>query len=156
MENITFNDKLRAAAKALAAGEQDEIIMTARFLEHEFEGKKCATNPSSYVRTTMNRVPEVKEVGTIKIKKSTCDDVDSDHFGIEIYTITLSKEKRKQVFTKEDVTRIKRQVEAKVAEKFLMVSPNLANYAPEEYATIAKVMKEIHDIVKAQFLSEEE
>lgn len=156
MENISFTDKLREAAKALASGSKDEIVLSAGFLEYELSGKKAATTPGAYIRTIMGRVPEVKEIGTIKVKKSICEDVDSDYLGMEIYTVTVSKEKRKKVFNKAEVDRAKRDAVAKAAERFLLVSPCLANYTPEEYATIAKVMQEIHGIIKDQFINSED
>lgn len=156
MQNMSFTDKLREAAKALANGSQEEIVIPSNVFERQLSGLKSAETPSAYIRSIMNRVPEIKEIGTVKIKKTTCDDSDSDYVGMEIYTVTVSKEKRKKVFNKAEVDRAKRDAVAKAAERFLLVSPCLANYEPEEYATISKVMQEIHEIVKSQFINSEE
>ncbi|HAK2374301.1 TPA: hypothetical protein H1940_004731 [Salmonella enterica] len=153
---MSFAEKLRQAAKALASGDKKEIVIPAGYIATELAGMKSGDNPSSYVRTTMTRVPEVKAIGTVKIKKSTCMDDDSDLFGVEVFTITLSSERRKTVYSKADVERIKRRAVAKTAERFMMLSPNLANYAPEEYATIAKVMQELNAMVKSQFIDNED
>lgn len=156
MENMSFTEKLREAAKALASGEKTEIVIPTGYMATELAGKKSSENPASYVRTTMSRVPEVKAIGTVKIKKSLCTDYDSNLFGMEVFTITLSSEKRKTVYSKADVDRIKRHAVAKAAERFMMLSPNLANYAPEEYATVAKVMQELHALVKINFVNNED
>ena len=156
MENMSFTEKLREAAKALASGEKSEIVIPTGYLATELAGKKSSDNPASYVRTTMSRVPEVKMVGTIKIKKTMCDDDESNLFGMEIFKITLTHEKRKTVYSKADVERHKRQAVNKAAERFMTLSPNLANYAPEEYATVAKVMQELHALVKINFVNNED
>lgn len=156
MEDMTFTDKLREAARALADGSKSEIVIPGGLLAQVLEGKKAADNPAAYVRTTMIRVPEIKAAGSIKIKKSLCNDDESDYFGMEIYTVTLTQERRKTVYTKTDVERHKRQAVNKAAERFLMLSPNLANYAPEEYATVAKVMQELNALIKINFMTEEE
>lgn len=156
MENMGFTEQLRKAAKALASGDKKEIVIPVGYITTQLTGKKSCDNPSSYVRTTMSRVPEVKAIGTVKIKKSMCTDDDSNLFGMEVFTITLSSEKRKTVYSKADVDRIKRHAVAKAAERFMMLSPNLANYAPEEYATVAKVMQELHALVKINFVNNED
>lgn len=155
MEHLSFNDKLRQTAKELATGERQELIIPVEYITEELSGKVSASNPASYVRTIMSRVPEVKVVGTVKIKKSICNNDESALFGKEIYTITVTQETRKTIYNKADVERIKRQAIAKTAEKFLLLSPNLANYAPDEYAIVAKVMQEIHALAKMQFIEDD-
>lgn len=156
MESMSFNDKLRKIAREIAIGEKSGVIISVEEVKDELYGKTSAANPASYIRTIMSRVPEVKERGTIKIKKSICDNDESKLFGQEIYTVTVTQETRKTVYNKADVERIKRQAIAKTAEKFLLLSPNLANYTPDEYATVAKVMQEIHALVKVQFINNED
>lgn len=156
MENMSFTEQLREAAKALANGDKQEITIPVGYITTQLSGKKSSENPASYVRTTMSRVPEVKASGTIKIKKSMCVDEDSNMFGMEVFTVTLNREKRKTVYTKADVERAKRQSVAKAAERFMTISPNLANYSVSEYTTIAKMMQEISEIVKAQFINNED
>ncbi|QDH94205.1 hypothetical protein [Escherichia phage vB_EcoS_PHB17] len=155
MQEQTFSDNLRGAARALASGEKDKIVIPSGVIEMVLAGKSAAKNPASYIRTTMNRVPEVKAVGSIKIKKSYCEDEDSDHYGSDIYTLTIVKGGRKTVYTKADVERIKAQAVSKAVERFLTLSPSLANYTQEEYATVAKVMGEINALVKVNFEVEE-
>lgn len=151
MEEQTFTENLRGAARALASGEKERVIIPTGVISMVLAGKKAAKNPASYIRTTMNRVPEVKAVGSIKIKKSYCNDEESNHYGGDIYTITISRGARKTVYTKADVERIKQQATSKAVDRFLTLSPNLANYAPEEYATVAKVMGELNALVKVNF-----
>lgn len=155
MDDMSFTDKLREAARALADGSKSEIVIPGGLLSQVLSGKKAADNPAAYVRTTMIRVPEVKAVGTIKIKKSLCEDCESDYYGMEVFTVSLTQERRKTVYTKADVERIKRQAVNKAAERFMMLSPNLANYTPEEYATVAKVMQELNALTKINFVTEE-
>lgn len=156
MQNTSFTDKLRQAAKALANGSETEISIPMALLSQELDGRKAADNPASYVRTIMSRVPEVKESGSIKVKKVFCDDEESKFFGMEIYKITLSSERRKTVYSKADLERHKQKAVSKAAERFLALSPNLANYTPEEYATVAKVMQELNGLIKLNFMNEDE
>jgi hypothetical protein len=156
MQNTSFTDKLRQAAKALANGSETEISIPMALLSQELDGRKAADNPASYVRTIMSRVPEVKELGSIKVKKVFCDDEESKFFGMEIYKITLSSERRKTVYSKTDLERHKQKAVSKAAERFLALSPNLANYTPEEYATVAKVMQELNGLIKLNFMNEDE
>ncbi|EDV3179104.1 hypothetical protein CSP48_004015 [Salmonella enterica subsp. arizonae] len=156
MQDLSLTDKLRKAAKALADGSESEVIIPLGLLSQELAGKKSSENPASYVRTIMSRVPEVKEFGSIRVKKTVCDDGESNMFGMEIYRITLSSERRKTVYGKADVERHKRKAVNKAAEKFMMLSPNLANYTPEEYATVAKVMQELNALIKLNFINEGE
>lgn len=156
MQNTSFTDKLRQAAKALANGSETEISIPMALLSQELDGRKAADNPASYIRTIMSRVPEVKESGSIKVKKVFCDDEESKFFGMEIYKITLSSERRKTVYSKADLERHKQKAVSKAAERFLALSPNLANYTPEEYATVAKVMQELNGLIKLNFMNEDE
>lgn len=155
MENQSFNDKLRAAARALAIGDIQELVIPFNAIVAALAGKKSATSPASYIRTTMNRVAEVREAGTVKVKKGECNNPESDYFGMDVLTITICTTDRKTIYDKKDVERIKKATARKVAEKILTLSPNLANYAPEEYATLAKAVAEFHELVKSNFITEE-
>lgn len=150
-----FNDKLREAARKLANGDEMEIVIPHNFVSSMLAGKKSADNPVSYIRNTMMRVAEVKAVGSLRVTKSECKDEESNFFGMDIYTVTLNREGRKTVYSKKDVDRIKAVTAMRTAEKIMKISPNLANYAPEEYATIAKVIAEMQAQIKEQFINEE-
>lgn len=155
MQNQSFNDKLRLAARALATGELPELIIPYSAISKALAGKKSMEAPASYIRTIMNRVSEVREVGSVKVKKGECKNPEHDYFGMDVFTITICTSDRKTIYDKKDVERIKKATARKVAEKMLTLSPNLANYAPEEYATLAKAVAEFHEIIKANFLKEE-
>lgn len=151
-----FTNKLRAAAKALANGDLPEIVIPHKAVAFVLAGKKSSDNPTAYIRNTMSRVSEVKAVGSISVKKSMCNDDESDHFGDDVYTVTINRETRKTVYSKKDVERIKAATASKTAARIMKISPNLANYAPDEYATIAKVIEEIQEQIKSQFINDNE
>lgn len=154
--NQSFTDKLRSLAVELANGEREEIRITESLLAIELSGKKSADNPASYIRMTMNRVPEVKEAGSITIKKKEVDDTESDDFGVVYYSVKITKSKRKRVYTKAEVAAIRQEERRKTAQKIMEISPSISNYAPEEYAVLARVVSDMHEIIKRNFINEGE
>lgn len=151
MSNV-FTDKLRELAVALATGEKEEIRIPEGVLEDALAGKKAAINPTAYIRMTMSRVADVKAAGSIAIKKKEVDDPDSDDYGLIYYSITINRSKRKKVYTKSEVEAMRLEERKKVARQILELSPNISNYAPEEYATFAKVVGDFQDMIKRTFL----
>lgn len=154
--NQSFTDKLRDLAVELANGDRDEIKISTAVIEGELAGKKSAKTPAAYIRNTMGRVAEVKEAGSISISKKVVEDMDDDNYGATYYSIRITKTKRKRVYTKSEVEAIRNEERRKTAMKILEISPSISNYAPEEYALLARVVSDMQEIIKRNFIGEGE
>ena len=156
MQEVTFADKLREAAVALAKGDYEHIDIKSSTLMSALAGKQSADKPAAYIRMIMGRVPEVMEQGRISIKKFEVEDAEHDDFGMLMYRVTIAKDKKRKVFTQKDIDRIAAKERNKIAKQLMELSPNLANYAPEEYATLAKVVEDYRKIIHNALVTEGE
>ena len=143
-----FTDKLRAMAVSLGTGEKEEITIPLNAIAHELRDIASKDSPAAYIRNTMNRVTEIKEKGAVSIKKKVVDDVESDYYQMEYFSITLNQGKRKKVFNQAEVEAVRADEREKLINKILALSPAITNYAPEEYATLAKVVADYQDMIK--------
>lgn len=151
-----FNNKLRDAARALAEGSEEKISIRVKAIQAVLGELKSASNPAGYIRPIMERVPEVKLAGSLSIRKREETDPEHEYFGDTYLDITINRNKKKRVFMKEDIEKAKTEGQRRTVEKVLRMSPNLANYTPDEYALLGKVVAEFHDIIRAEFITEEE
>lgn len=154
MSEQSFTDTLRRAAIVLAKGEEETIKIPDAYLQVHMFGKKSANNPAAYIRQIMSRVPEVAERGRVSVTRGVYGPED-ENFGSTFYEVRIVEGRRK-VYNKEALERAVRQAKRKVAEAIIDMSPNLANYAPEEYETLSKAVADFHAMIKKTFLEDEQ
>lgn len=145
---MSFNDQLREAAIKLATGEKEVIEIPQKLVDNEMGNIK---DKLAYIRTIMGRVKEVEAVGRISVKRGEITDPNHDYFGAAIVEARLVTGTKKKVLGKKDIESLVAKAEQKAAKKMLKLSPNLANYTPDEYATLAKVVADFHQIIRESF-----
>ena len=122
-----FCNKLREAAVALANGHTEEIKLPIRFIGQHFgDDEKVKSITPGYVRTIMNRVGEVKAVGSCSVKSGFDDE------GDPVYIITLKRDTRRKVLTSDDVQALERKWRAKFIRELLNRPPRVTDLEGDE------------------------
>ncbi|WYX89355.1 hypothetical protein SLPHG_CDS0001 [Salmonella phage Sephi301i] len=97
---------------------------------------------SSYIRTIMNRVPEVKEVGSVSVKKKTSDD------GAEYYEIAINRDTKRRIVTTNDLPAIKEHEREKLVEKIMRISPEFSHLDDEKALVAMRAVATFKDLIK--------
>lgn len=113
-------DKIREAGAALGRGDQSEIRLPYSYILGHFGGDFDQANKinSAYIRTIVNRVPEVKAAGRISIKR--VEDVD----GV-VFVMSINRDPKRKILTSEDIPAIERKARMKLAKQLLNLMPNV-------------------------------
>lgn len=134
MTNKEFCDKLRDAAISLAEGSHEEIVMPLSFIELNLDEESAKSVNSSYIRTVIGRVPQVRAIGSPSVKKKTTED------GIEIYQIAINRNPKRRVIVNDDLPVIKRDAVKKFAERIMMIAPDLSHLDGESLEVANKAV----------------
>lgn len=122
-----YCDFLRNLGVKLASGEIEEYRLSLLDLGERLSGDDFykVTRGTSYSRTIINRVQEVKAIGAISIKvEETADD--------KFYVFTLNRDVKRKVLTTEDVEAIERKAVTKALASLVQTMPNIADLAGEK------------------------
>lgn len=138
-----FCDNLRLLAKKLASGELPEYIVTDAIIEGNLDEQDQKKVNASYIRTIMNRVPEVKEIGTVSISRT---DPIEDAPG---FKIVINREAKRQVFTKNDLPAIEKRMSERIAKRLLSTMPNITDLEGEQLQGAAIGIKRYQDLIKS-------
>lgn len=138
-----FCNALRKYAVELANGSRELLTITDFQLSQSLPETECKKINSSYIRTVMNRVPEVKENGTVKVMrvKATADEVAR-------YEISINREPKRKVFTENDLPGIKKAACKKLANDLIAVMPNISDLEGEQLQGAAIAIKRYQDLIK--------
>ena len=137
-----FCDKLREAAKkAIVDG---SVPLPLMFIMTKLDPDDARKVTAGYIRTTVNRVPEVKEAGSISVRKRTNED------GVEYYDLVFVNgvSSRKTVYNKDQVMQAKQKAVNKVVEMLLQLNPNVTDLEGDELAGAMKVIKRYQDLIR--------
>ena len=147
MNSKEFCNLLREIAIALAEGKQEVVEMPRAYIDANLDPTDAAKITPSYARTIMNRLAEVKEVGSISVKYN------QDVEGVMKFIFTLNKsQKRKVIYTKDDIPRI----QAKAIKQVLQVSPDMGHLEPEGVVVAVDIIKRYKDLIRNMFGMEDE
>lgn len=140
MSSKDFCDKLREGAVILASGERESIYLTDIAIRSVLaeDADRVKVTPS-YIRTIMVRVPEVKQIGTVSIRRISGDIDRADG-----YEIKLKKESRKRVFTESDLPAIRQRA----IEKALKVNPDFSMYQGEQLEAAVKAVAAYKEAIR--------
>lgn len=118
-----FCDKLRQAGAALGKGEQSEIVLPLHFITVHFadEPEKAKSITPGYIRTIINRVPEVKAVGSCSVKSG------SDGDGNPAYIMTMKANTKRRVITSDDLPGLESRWRAKFIKHLLETTPRITD-----------------------------
>lgn len=147
MSSKDFCDGLRKGAKVLASGEREYIYLRDLDIESALgdDAERVKITPA-YIRTTMNRVAEVKELGSVSVRRVTGDPELPDG-----YRITIVKETRRKVFTDKELPGIKAKAANKVIRDILQVSPDLSHLEPQGVVVAVDTIKRFKDLIRDMF-----
>lgn len=122
-----YCDFLRNLGVKLASGEIAEYKLSLLDLAEKLDGDGYykVTRGTSYSRTIINRVPEVKAIGAISIK---VEETPEDKF----YLFTLNRDVKRKVLTNEDVESIERKALAKGLQSLIDQPPRISDLQGDE------------------------
>jgi hypothetical protein len=114
-----FTAKMEEAIVKVVSGEEQEIRFSAGMMLSMVDHDEAQKLTPAYMRTTLNRVPEVKATGKVSIKTTTDDD------GTKFFVVTVNKNPRKKQLTTDDLEVIERKTREKFAKRLLGFMPNV-------------------------------
>lgn len=121
-ESNALTERLREMAVKLASGEYGNGVAVTYMLilelcDQDFE--RAGKITAGYIRTIMNRVPEIKAKGAVSVKSE-----DHEQHG-KYFAVTLNTDPKRRVLTSEDVEHIERKACNKFARRLLGFMPNV-------------------------------
>lgn len=142
MTTKDYCDNIRKVGRALASGEIKEYRMSLVDLAEHLSGDDYhkVTKNMSYTRTTINRVPEVKAVGTIniKIEESALD---------KEYVFTLNRDAKRKVITNEDLPRLEQSWKRKFIKHLLQTHPRFTDLEGEKLEGAVEMIKRYEEML---------
>ncbi|EBW6537207.1 hypothetical protein DP733_24310, partial [Salmonella enterica subsp. enterica serovar Agona] len=96
-----------------------------------------------YIRTIMNRVPDVKEIGTVSITRT--DPVEE----APGFKVAINREAKRQVFTKNDIPALEKRIGERIAKRLLNTMPNITDLEGEQLQGAAIGIKRYQDLIKS-------
>ncbi|MGS9609564.1 DUF7174 family protein [Salmonella enterica subsp. enterica serovar Infantis] len=138
-----FCDNLRELAKKLASGDIQYYVIPDALIENNLDEQDQKKINASYIRTIMNRVPEVKEIGTVSISRT---DPIEDAPG---FKVAINREAKRQVFTKSDLPAIEKRMSERIEKRLLSTMPNITDLEGEQLQGAAIGIKRYQDLIKS-------
>lgn len=137
-----FCDALRRYARKLATGEMETVLIPDSAIEDGLDEADQRKINASYIRTVMNRVAEVKEVGAVSISRT--DGLDE----AKGFKIVLNREAKKKVFTENDLPAIKRRARERLANEILNMSPDFTYQDDAQLLIAVKAVAQYKDMIR--------
>lgn len=143
-----FCDSLRVLAKKLASGELPDYVITDATITDNLDDDDQKKINASYIRTIMNRVPEVKEIGSVSITRT---DPIEDAPG---FKVTINRDAKRKVFTENDLPAIERRLKEKLLKGITSTMPNITDLEGEQLQGAAIAVKRYQDLIKTMVVEE--
>lgn len=143
-----FCDSLRLLAKKLADGELPEFVITDATITDNLDEDDQKKINASYIRTIMNRVPEVKEIGTVSITRT---DPVEDAPG---FKVAINREAKRKVFTENDLPAIERRLKEKLLKGIVSTMPNITDLEGDQLHGAAIAVKRYQELLKVMVQGE--
>lgn len=120
-------NKLREAGAALGRGDVEDVKLPYYYILQHFGGDSSQADKitPAYIRTIINRVPEIKAAGRASVKR---DEID----GSTVFIITVNRDPKRRVLTTEDVAAIEQKAIGKLASQLLGFMPNVTHLEGEK------------------------
>lgn len=121
-----YCDNIRELGAKMASGELQEyrLSLTALFEIMEPDDYHKVTKSISYTRTIINRVPEVKAVGSIQIRTE-------DNGDEKFYVFTLKTGSKKRIITEDDLPHLHNVEVNKALRKLIKNPPRITDLEGE-------------------------
>lgn len=124
MTTSQFNDHIRESIKSVAMGEHPHLHIRDFNIESMLSPADQAKITPSYLRTTCNRVPEVKEIGSVSVKRIDADPELAPGYIVTIRPLEETKKKQRRILTPDEQRRLKSHAAALELKRFAdYVSP---------------------------------
>lgn len=137
-----FTAKMEEAIVKVVSGEEHEIRFSAGMMLSMVDHDEAKKLTPAYMRTTLNRVPEVKATGKVSIKTTTDDD------GTKFFVVTVNKNPRKKQLTTDDLEVIESKTREKFAKRLLGFMPNVMQIDESERVGAMKGIELYQDMIK--------
>ena len=137
-----FTAELEKAITMVASGEKEEIRFSTGMITANVSQEEQDKLTTSYMRTTLNRVPEVKAVGKVSIKTVTDDD------GLTQMVITINRNPRKKQLTTDDLDVLQAKWQAKFIKHLLNTQPRITDLDGDKLAGAAIALERFAEMLK--------
>lgn len=137
-----FTAKMEEAIVKVVSGEEQEIRFSAGMMLSMVDHDEAKKLTPAYMRTTLNRVPEVKATGKVSIKTTTDDD------GTKFFVVTVNKNPRKKQLTTDDLEVIESKTREKFAKRLLGFMPNVMHLEGDKRDGAIEGIALYQDIIK--------
>lgn len=144
-EGITSKDycnKLRELGVKLASGELEEYRLDMTQLAEIMEPDEYMkiSKGTSYSRTIINRVPEVKAAGAVSIK------VEEDVFA-RYYVFKLNRDVKKRILTTDDVADLESKWKTKFIRHLLQTHPRFTDMEGEKLEGAVEMIRRYEEML---------
>lgn len=144
-ESNALTERLREMAVKLASGEYGNGVAVTYMLilelcDQDFE--RAGKITAGYIRTIMNRVPEIKAKGAVSVKSE-----DHEQHG-KYFAVTLNTDPKRRVLTSEDVEHIERKACNKFAKRLLGFMPNVMHLEGDKRGGAIEGIALYQDMIK--------
>lgn len=116
-----FCAQLCQGAVQIANGEREEIRFPCMMVGSHVIPDDVAKVTPSYMRTVINRLPEVKARGRMSIKREVNEE------GVRFYVITLNTDVKRKVLTQNDIGNLESKWRAKFIKHLLETTPRITD-----------------------------
>lgn len=137
-----FTAKMEEAIVKVVSGEEHEIRFSVGMMLSMVDHDEAQKLTPAYMRTTLNRVPEVKATGKVSIKTTT----DSD--GTKFFVVTVNKNPRKKQLTTDDLDVLQAKWQAKFIKHLLNTQPRITDLDGDKLAGAAIALERFAEMLK--------
>lgn len=143
-----FCQELRKQAQKIADGEPLEIRML--MLESMLAPEDVRKINASYLRMTLNRTPEIKAVGTVRVTR-----LDTATEG-EGFRVTINREPSRRVITNDDLPALEERWKAKFIKHLLETAPRITDLEGDQLTGAAIALERFAAMLEKMAKSGEE
>lgn len=136
-----FCNGLREKAKSIAEGEP--LIIPLAMLVQRLHPEDAKKVTASYIRTILVRTPEIKEKGSVSIKKCVCPERG------EYLEVTLNENKKRRIITTDDLPAIKEAAVSSAFAKFMNIQPDITDLEGEQLIGATVALRRMKDLIKS-------
>ena len=136
-----FCNGLREKAKSIADGEP--LIIPLAMLVQRLHPEDAKKVTASYIRTILVRTPEIKEKGSVSIKKCVCPERG------EYLEVTLNEKKKRRVITSDDLPAIKEAAVSSAFEKFMHIQPDVTDLEGGQLVGATIALRRMKNLIKS-------
>lgn len=136
-------EKLREAGAALGRGEVDDVRLPYGYILQHFDSdfEKANKITAGYIRTIINRVPEIKAEGRVSVKREQNED------GV-VFVITVNRDPKRKVITSQDMPAIEAKIRNKFLKRLLNFIPNITDLQGDALQGAAIGVQRYQEMIK--------